>query len=110
ARLGIAFGMAGDDERVQLAEHREGRSLAGQAADVGAHASQGQTSPRGETELLEGLLDEPGGLDLLEPQLRVASNLLTQTDDLVRALVDRLVHPLLQLVPGHVVLSPPAVS
>jgi len=92
-------------QRVQLAEHREGRSVTGPATDVGAHAGQRETRPRGQPELLEGFLDEPGGLDFLEPQLRVAADLLTEADDLVRALVDRLVDTLLQLVPGHVVLS-----
>ena len=105
AGVGIAFGMAGNHERVELAEHREGRSVTGPATDVGAHAGQRETRPRGQPELLEGFLDEPGGLDFLEPQLRVAADLLTEADDLVRALVDRLVDPLLQLVPGHVVLS-----
>src|SRR5262249_51134264 len=57
---------------------------------------------RGQSELLEGLLDQARGLDFFEAELRMAPDRFAQSDDLVAALVDRLVDPLLQLVLGHV--------
>ena len=97
----VALRMAGHDQRIQLTENGEGRPVSGMTPDVGSHAGQGEAGPRGQPELLEGLIDEASRLDLLEPQLGVAADLLAEPDDLVCALVDRLVDPLLQLVPGH---------
>src|SRR6266850_384822 len=105
ARSRVAFRMAGHDERVELAEHGERRPVAAAAAGVGPHTRQREPGPRDQPELLERVLDEPGGLDLLEPELGVAPDLLAEPDDLLAATVDGLVDPLLQLALGHVVLS-----
>src|SRR5213596_2595084 len=98
ARARVALRMARHDQRVQLAEHGERRPVAATATGVGPHTGQREARPRDQSELLERVLDEPGRLDLLEPELGVAPDLLAPT-------VDGLVDPLLQLALGHGVLS-----
>src|SRR5262245_4405015 len=71
------------------------------ALHVGAHARHREARPRRQAQLLQGVLHQPRRLDLLEAELRLAADLLAEPDDLVAALVDRLVDPLLQLVLGH---------
>src|SRR5436309_1688005 len=105
ARARVALRMARHDQRVQLAEHGERRPVAAPATGVGPHTGQREARPRDQSELLERVLDEPGRLDLLEPELGVAPDLLAQPDDLLAAAVDGLVDPLLQLALGHGVLS-----
>src|SRR5439155_21223558 len=105
ARARVALRMARHDQRVQLAEHGERRPVAATATGVGPHTGQREARPRDQSELLERVLDEPGRLDLLEPELGVAPELLAQPDDLLAATVDGLVDPLLQLALGHGVLS-----
>src|SRR6185436_17831075 len=101
ARLGIGHRMAGDDERVQLAEHGEGGARAGPAGHVRPHAGRGEAALRGKPQPAKGFLDEPRGLDLLEAELGVLADLLAEFDVLLGALVDGLVDALLQFVFGH---------
>src|SRR5438034_107562 len=105
ARARVALRMARHDQRVQLAEHGERRPVAAPATGVGPHTGQREARPRDQSELLERVLDEPGRLDLLEPELGVAPDLLAQPDDLLAAAVDGLVDPLLQLALCHGVLA-----
>src|SRR5438094_832682 len=85
ARARVALRMARHDQRVQLAEHGERRPVAAPATGVGPHTGQREARPRDQSELLERVLDEPGRLDLLEPERGVAEDLLAQPDDLLGA-------------------------
>ena len=87
--LGSAIGMPGHDQPVELAEQREGRAVLG-ALGLGPHAGDGQPALRLQPELVQGLLDEPRGLELLEAQLRIAADVLAERDDALAIAVDGL--------------------
>ncbi len=97
----VGLGMPGDAQAVELADQREGRSVAAAAGHLRAHAGHRQAGARRHPEATERLLHEPGGLHLLESHLGLAADALTERHDLLRASVDRREHPPLQLVPGH---------
>ncbi len=99
--LWIGHRMADHHEPVELAEQRERGAVAGATGHVGADAGEGQLGARGEADALEGLGDQLGGLELLEPELRLAANRLPQRDDLVAPPVDRRLDLLHQLGLGH---------
>ena len=101
-RHGIRFGMACHHERIELSEHRERRAVAGLAANVCPHAGDREPALGREPDLRERLLDELCGLELLEPKLRLAPDLLAEADDGVSATVDGGVDLLLQIVFRHV--------
>ena len=105
AGLGIGFGMAGHDERVELAEQRERGPRARAAPQVGAYPGDGEAGLGLESQRAQHLFGELRRLELLEAQLGVAANLLAQLHDLVAPPIDRLPHPPLELVPGHRLVS-----
>src|SRR5262245_59310982 len=105
ARLWIGLGMAGDDQRVELAQERARRSRPLPARDVGPHARERQARARRQAELLQLRLDQRRRPRLLEAELRMAPDRFTDLDDLVGVALDRLVGASLQLVSRHV--SPP---
>ena len=107
ARRGIGLGMAGDNERVELAQERERRPWSLAAGHVGAHAREGEPGPRRQTELAKLRLDEGRGSRLLEAELRVAADRFSDLDDLIGVALDRLVDGSLELVPSHGTFSSP---
>src|SRR5262249_58553330 len=66
ARHGIGLGMAADDERVELADQRERRSVAFLPGRLRADAREREAGARREPEPLKHLLDELCGLHFLE--------------------------------------------
>ena len=75
AGLGIGDRVAGDDERVELAEQREGRAVAAAAGHVGPDAGERQAALGRQTQTPHGVLDQAGGLDFLEAELGVPADL-----------------------------------
>src|SRR5439155_5739718 len=88
-RRSVSLRMPGHHQRVELPEHGERRPVARLPAQVRADARDGKAALRRETELPERLFDELRGLEFLEAQLRVTTDLLAESNDLVRARVDR---------------------
>ena len=86
ARLGIGVRMAGGSDGIQLAE--DGHGGPGPAGvEECLHARQGEAVAMGHPQLVEDPSDEPGGLDLPVPELRVLENGAGQPEELVPARV-----------------------
>src|SRR5687767_12469468 len=98
--------MALHDQPVELAEQREGRSVAAPAGRVRAHPGERESALRLETDLPERVFHERGGLHFLEAELGISPDLLAEPDDLVAPPVDGVVDSLLQSIRCHrVILS-----
>src|SRR5881296_52485 len=110
ARLRVGFGMAGDDERVELAQEREGRPRPLPAGDVGPDAREREPGERSQAELAELRLDERRRPRLLKAELRMAPDRFAHLDDLVGVALDGLVDASLELVASHGIFSLPALS
>jgi hypothetical protein len=104
AGLRIGHRVPHHHEAVQLAEERQRGPIPRAPGRVGAHAGQREPGARGQAHALEGLRDELGGLELLEPELGVTADRLPQLDDRGTATVDRRAHLMHQLGLGHGVL------
>ncbi len=106
ARLWVGDGMPHHHEAVELAEERDRRAVPGPPRHVGADPGEGEPGPWHEPHALEGLGDQLGGLELLEPELRLPPDRLAERDDLLPAPVDSSLNFPDQLRLGHGVLLP----
>src|SRR5207245_11770408 len=110
AGRGIRLGMAGDAERIELADDRKARPAALRARRDRLDAGHREPGLRLEPEAGERLLDEGGGLRLLEAELRIPADALAEADDGLGPLIDRAPHLALQLVPRHSAHPPRAAA
>src|SRR5262249_42114935 len=91
ARLRIRDGMTRHDQAVELAEQRERRTVL-RAARLGAPARDRESRLRLQTEPRQDLLDQPRRLELLEAELRMTPDRVTEADDALGIAVDDLAH------------------
>ena len=96
ARLRVGMGVLQHSKRVELANHGD-RGARPAAAEVTLDPREGDASLVGNAQLVELLANVAGGLDLVEPRLRVIEDGPRDVDEPVPALVYGRLHLRLEL-------------